>query len=139
MAAGWRAVGGRLPAPATVPTMHSHTVTLTLAAVAATAALAPAGALARPIQERGASVKAPSQELRSSDARDAADGRGTFNSPQVVVVKAQPRSAPANGIDWADAGIGAGGLLGMSVIALGGTLLITHRRRTAHDTVPAGL
>jgi hypothetical protein len=81
------------------------------------------------------------QDLRSPDARDAAEGRGTFNSPQVVVVKAQPQTRPAltNGIDWADAAIGAGSLLGMSLIALGGTLFITHRRRAAHDTPPVGL
>lgn len=80
------------------------------------------------------------QDLRSPDARDAAEGRGTFNSPQVVVVKAQPQTRPAltNGIDWADAGIGAGSLLGMSLLALGGTLFITHRRRAAHDTAAPG-
>ena len=72
----------------------------------------------------------PPQDLRSPDTRDFAEGRGTYNSPDVVVVKA-PVPAPeptATGIDWADVGIGAGGLLAASLIALGGTLLVVQRR-----------
>jgi hypothetical protein len=111
---------------------------LGVAAIAAVAGLAPPGVLAQPVHDVGITagprVAQARQHLQSPDARDAADGRGTFNSPQVVVVKAQPQTRPAltDGIDWADAGIGAGGLLGMSLLALGGTLLITHRRRAAH-------
>jgi hypothetical protein len=224
MAAGWRAVGGRLPAPTTVSTMHSHHIALALAearladrqrvgashsvaivpprrhrqhlralallAVAATAvlaALAPTGALARPTEysatpanthvdgapapkperdlralaktsslsgtaspprqdrrsrdARHAALAAQTpQDLRSADARDAGEGRGTFNSPRVVVVKTQPQTRPAltNGIDWADAGIGAGSLLAISLLALGTTLLILHRRHAAHHTVAPG-
>jgi hypothetical protein len=37
---------------------------------------------------------------------------------------------PASGIDWGDAGLGAGGLLGVTLIGLGGTLLVLHRRHT---------
>jgi hypothetical protein len=81
------------------------------------------------------------QDLRSADTRDAAEGRGAFNSPQVVVVKAPPPQQPAivDGIDWADAGIGAGSLLGLGLITLAGTLAITHRRRAAHDAHAARL
>jgi hypothetical protein len=70
------------------------------------------------------------QDPRSPDARDAAEGRGTFNGPQVVVVKTQPRTrpAPATGIDWADAGIGAAGL-GLSMAAVGGGLILVGKRR----------
>jgi hypothetical protein len=128
MAAGWRVVGGRLPGPATVPGMHSHHIA---AALVTLAALAPSAASAQPVDT---AAPLATQDLRSGDARDAADGRGTFNSPEIVVVKAPPttRPAPADGIDWADAGIGAGGLLGVGLIALA----VTHRRRGA---VPAGL
>jgi hypothetical protein len=72
----------------------------------------------------------PAQDLRNPDTRDFADGRGTQNSPDVVVVKMPaPVPEPAvTGIDWEDVGIGAGGLLGASLIALGGTLLIVQRR-----------
>jgi len=131
--------------------MHSHTITLALAA--ALVALAPTGALAQPARE----AATPTQNLQSPDARDAAQttqarqdlrppdvidaaaGRGTYNSPRVMVVKippsaAEPSSAP--GMDWGDAGIGAGSLLGLSLIGLGGALAIVHRRRAAHDTPP---
>ena len=71
----------------------------------------------------------PPRDLRNPDTRDFADGRGTYNAPEVVVVKAPPVAQPtATGIDWEDVGIGAGGLLGASLIALGGTLLIEQRR-----------
>jgi hypothetical protein len=207
MAAGWSAVGGRLPAPTTVSTMHSHNLTLALAearsadvrravtrnmatapprrhrralalvalaAIAGLTALAPTGALAQPMRDtatpatahiHGTPTPTPPQDrralantsslagttaarhagqagrvrqsLQSPDARDAAEGRGAFNSPDVVVVKAQPQTRPAltNGIDWSDAGIGAGGLLGMSLLGLGGMLLIRHHRRAVPDTV----
>jgi hypothetical protein len=71
------------------------------------------------------------QDLRSADTRDYAEGRGTYNSPEVVVVDAPKpvfEPTPAGGIDWADVGIGAGGLLGVALIGLGGALAIVHRR-----------
>ena len=67
------------------------------------------------------------QDKRSPDARDAADGRGAYNTPQVVFVKA-PRAAPTGGLHWVDAGIGAGALLGLILLGLGGVLLVVHRR-----------
>jgi hypothetical protein len=75
-------------------------------------------------------VSSPAQDLRSPDARDAAAGRGTFNSPEVTVVKVpEPSPAPSSGggLDWGDAGIGAGGLLGLILLGLGGTLAVMHR------------
>jgi hypothetical protein len=78
------------------------------------------------------------QDLRSPDARDAAEGRGMDKTPRIVFVRVppKPQPAPADGIAWADAGIGAGSVLGLSLIALGGALLIAHRRRAAHATPP---
>ena len=81
--------------------------------------------------------------MRSPDTRDAAEGRGTNNSPDVVIVR-MPQPSPAaasepssaGGIDWADAGIGAGSLLGLSLLALGGAVVIMHRRRAAHGAPP---
>jgi hypothetical protein len=70
------------------------------------------------------------QDLRSPDARDAAEGRGSFNAPEVTVVKLTEPSPTGGGIDWGDAGIGAGGLLGLILLALGSTLAITHRRQS---------
>jgi hypothetical protein len=72
------------------------------------------------------------QDFRMPDTRDYSDGRGTYNSPDVVVVKLrEPEIAPAGGIDWADAGIGAGSLLGLGLLGIGGTLLLVHRRQVA--------
>jgi hypothetical protein len=65
------------------------------------------------------------QDLRGPDAIDAAAARGP--TPDVVFVDA-PVPAPDDGLDWADAGIGAGGLLGLGLIALGGTLVVVRRR-----------
>ena len=67
-------------------------------------------------------------DMRSPDVRDAAEGRGTFNAPEVVVVKSQA-PAPASGIDWADAGIGAGTTFGLVLLGLGAALLTVHRRQ----------
>ena len=122
--------------------MHSHHIAL--AVTATFAVFTPTGAWAQPLDGAPAPPLHAAQVLqdgRSPDARDAAEGRGTFNSPQVVVVKAQPqtRPAPANGIDWGDAGIGAGSLFGLGLVALGGTLLITHRRHPVHDAPHVGL
>jgi hypothetical protein len=48
----------------------------------------------------------------------------------VVVVKdTKPVAQPvADGIDWADIGLGAGGVMALSLIALGGGLIVVHRR-----------
>jgi hypothetical protein len=67
------------------------------------------------------------RDIRTPDAIDSAQGRGTFNAPEVTVVKVTEPPL-ATGFDWGDAGIGAGGLLGLVLIALGGMLTITHRR-----------
>ena len=75
----------------------------------------------------------PPQDMRNPDTVDFANGRGTYNSPEVVVVDVpKPKSAPVStgGIDWADAGLGAGSLLGITLIGLGGALFIVHRRGT---------
>ena len=88
--------------------------------------------LARPLRaDQPAEQRQPPQDLRNPDTVDFANGRGTYNSPEVVVVDMpKPETAPvsAGGIDWADAGLGAGSLLGITLIGLGGALFIVHRR-----------
>jgi hypothetical protein len=73
-----------------------------------------------------------SQDLRAPDTIDAASGRGTFNAPEVTVVKVPGPPAPASssrgGLDWADAGIGAGGILAVVLVALGATIAVLHRK-----------
>ena len=71
------------------------------------------------------------QDLRSPDARDAASGRGTFNAPEVTVVKLSPSApAEAGGIDWGAAGIGAGSVLALILVGAASTIAVMHRR---HD------
>ena len=74
----------------------------------------------------------PAQDLRMPDTIDAANGRGAENAPEVVVVEApQPAPQPvADGMDWADIGLGAGTVTGLALVALGGGLLIVRRRDT---------
>jgi hypothetical protein len=127
--------------------MFNHRLTRTAAVAVAIAATAAPAASAEPFDSRlsvdvvpafPTPVVEPPQDLRNPDTRDFAEGRGTYNSPEVVVVEAPaPVAEPtATGIDWADVGIGAGGLLAASVIALGGTVLVAQRRsartRAAH-------
>jgi hypothetical protein len=43
----------------------------------------------------------------------------------------------SSGFDWGDAGIGAGGMLGLVAIAAGGTFVVTRRRHARSDLSPA--
>lgn len=70
------------------------------------------------------------QDLRSPDTRDGSEGRGTSTAPNVMIVKVSEPVQAKGGLDWADAGIGAGGLLGLTLLGLGGSLAIVHRRQT---------
>jgi hypothetical protein len=60
------------------------------------------------------------------DARDAADGRYASNSPAPVIVRVT-RTQPET-VDWGDVAIGAGGTLGLVLVAAGGTLTMARRR-----------
>lgn len=77
----------------------------------------------RPVQAAPAGL-----DLRTPDARDHGLGRGTHSSPDVTVVRVADPAPVSTGFDWGDAGIGAGGLLALALIALGGILAVTHRR-----------
>jgi hypothetical protein len=119
---------------------------LGIAGTAALAAGAPTDALAQPPHDLRALAKTSSlagatatprqapasrQDLRSPDARDAAEGR--LNSPRIVVVRAAPQTPPAltSGFDWVDAGIGAGLT---AALLLGAAGVASARRR---PTLPA--
>jgi len=128
-------------------------VTVALAAAAAPAASAepidaarggihyPPPAQERPQDLRGADAQGapagsgieeptPAQDMRHADTRDYAEGRGTYNSPDVVVVKAPAATEPVatGGVDWQDIGIGAGGMLSLALIGAGGALVLVRRR-----------
>jgi hypothetical protein len=113
-------------------------LTLVVAAVAApTASARPADLLSS--ETRAAVPSEQRQDLRSPDAVDAAAGRGTSSAPDVVVVKVkEPQAQPvADGIDWADAGIGAGAIISISLVLFGGGLLAVQRRHARTARAPA--
>jgi hypothetical protein len=69
------------------------------------------------------------QDLRSPDSRDAADGRGTFNAPEVTVLRVtESTPQPSDSLDWGDVATGAGALLGLILLGLGGALVKTPGR-----------
>jgi hypothetical protein len=80
------------------------------------------------------STSEPVVDLRTPDARDHGEGRGTFNAPEVTVVKVADPAPTGSGFDWGDAGIGAGGLLGLILVGLGGTAAVAHRKATPRPT-----
>jgi hypothetical protein len=75
-------------------------------------------------------------DLRSPDARDAADGRQIVaTGPPTWPVTPQPissprvvASAPSSGLDWGSAGLGAAAVLGTFAIAAAGVLGLRRRR-----------
>jgi hypothetical protein len=100
---------------------RSAALALAVAAVAAPAAIAQQDLRSPDARDAAFSAMAK-QDLRSPDARDAADGRGTFNAPEVTVVRV-PETAPApsaSPLDWRDVAIGAGAALGLMLLAIGG-------------------
>jgi hypothetical protein len=119
--------------------MFIHRLTRTAAVTVALAAAAVPAASAEPIDAARGGISyptpapEPSQDLRHADTRDYAEGRGTYNSPDVVVVKAPAatESVATGGVDWQDVGIGAGGMLSLALIGAGGALVLVRRRSVA--------
>jgi hypothetical protein len=67
------------------------------------------------------------QDKRSPDTKDFADGRPIVASVPFEVVKVERH----DGFDWGDAGIGAGGALGLVLVGAGGTVAVVRRRHRA--------
>ena len=121
--------------------MSSHRITrtagvaLSIAALAAPCALAdnPPQSFVSPDAQDAAAGRGTSQSLVSPDAQDAAAGRGTFSAPEVTVIKvpavATDNHGSGGGIQWTDAGVGAGGMLGIILLAGGTAALVAHRPR----------
>jgi hypothetical protein len=95
-----------------------------------------------PDAQDAAGGRGTSQSFVSPDAQDAAGGHGTYSAPEVTVVKvpavATDNGRGGGGIQWTDAGVGAGGMLGIILLAGGTAALVTHRPRrratAAHPT-----
>jgi hypothetical protein len=103
---------------------------LTIAALSASTAGALPSDLRTPDAIDAAQPKtaAPAVDMRTPDAKDLGQGRGTFSAPDFTVVRVVDPQPTGTGFDWGDAGIGAGGLLGLVLIALGGTAAVAHHR-----------
>ena len=74
-----------------------------------------------------------SSDLRSPDAQDARGNTTLRSYPTPTVVEV----SSSNGFDWGDAGIGAGGMLAVVAIAVGGSLVVTRRRSADSGVSPA--
>ena len=128
--------------------IHRFTTTSAVALALCVAAPAAAGAqdLRTPDAIDAASVAKANvshvQDLRSPDAADAAGARQPgidlrspdvrFGQPDGTVVPARERvrivEVPSSGFEWGDAGIGAAGMLAVTLLALGLGLAATHYR-----------
>jgi hypothetical protein len=102
-------------------------LTLALAAIAAS----PASATPPPASPAPCSDVCPAAVTTHTPATSAlcgdvcsGHGYGSVGVPSTVVRTISSDS----GFDWGDAGIGAGGALGLVLAATGGTLLLAHRR-----------
>jgi hypothetical protein len=112
---------------------HSAALAFTFAAIAAPTAAAQQD-MRNPDNRPSPADPGQTQDFRGPDTRDHAEGRGTHNAPDVMVIRvpgAEVEAAPAGGIDWGDAGIGAGAALGLTLIVAGGALLAVHRKQSA--------
>jgi hypothetical protein len=82
-------------------------------------------------------AEAAKLDLRNPDTRGLAEAGGA--SPEVTVVRVpQPVPAGDTGLDWGDAGIGAGGMLGLVLLAAAGILAVSHRRGASSRTATTG-
>ena len=91
-------------------TTHRHAVKATLGLMLAVGAIAPAAASAR-FDQNPVFVAQPASQP-------------TAVQPAVQVV----RVSASGGFDWGDAGIGAAGGLGLSMLGVAGSLGVTRRR-----------
>jgi hypothetical protein len=68
---------------------------------------------------------------------DVCSGHGYGNVDVVALsprVRPTPTAAPNAGLDWGDAGVGAGGMLALILIGTGGALTVARRR--SHTVTP---
>jgi hypothetical protein len=71
-------------------------------------------------------------DLRSPDARDASTRPVETYTPGHVTQASPVLSVPTGGFDWADAGIGAAGMLALVALGSGALMIASQRRRGRH-------
>jgi hypothetical protein len=103
---------------------RNHPIKKTLTLTLALGAIAPAAAQARPALDAGAPAPKPAQDLRAEAKTSSLAG-----------TPARPRQVATHGFGWGDAAIGAAGGLGLSIVAVGGSLAVAGKRRrtTIHE------
>jgi hypothetical protein len=67
----------------------------------------------------------------SPDISDYAQGRTPGEQPAVQVVRVTREVATSRGFDWDSAGIGAGVVIGIVLVGVGGLMTIARMRRPA--------
>ena len=97
-------------------TTRRHIVTSVLVAIGLAASSSSALARQFDLNGNGSYVPAGSPSMQTQ-------ATAPVSQPTVVRV-----SAPANGFDWADAGIGAAGGVALTMIGVGGALVAAGRR-----------
>jgi len=95
---------------------------------AAVRASAPVDLRSPDARDAAASVSTTPTDLRTPDTRDAAQGRGAAQAPTVMVVR-MPQSVHSDGLDWGDAGIGAGGVIALIALGSGAAMVLRRHRR----------
>jgi hypothetical protein len=104
-------------------TTHHRIKSLAVAtALALGVGAAPASAFPTDLTANGSEVPAGSPTVTSQATIPA-------TPPTIVRV-----SAPGSGFDWGDAGIGAAGGFALSMIGIGGALVVAQRRTTRRET-----
>ena len=103
-----------------------HRITSGLAVtVALTLAAGPPAALANPTRQLYGPAARPNQEKQINTG-------GSVSAPPTIV----RISSRSDGFDWSDAGIGAAGGFALSMIGIGGALVVSQRRTPHSDTAP---
>ena len=119
--------------------MSLHRITVLAALSLVFAALAAPAALAqqdlRSPDARDV-AEAAKPDLRNPDTREMAEAGGT--APEVTVVEVPVATGADSGLDWGDAGIGAGAMLGLVLLAAAGILAVSHRRGTRSTAAATG-
>ncbi|HEX4671156.1 MAG TPA: hypothetical protein VH279_02750 [Solirubrobacteraceae bacterium] len=127
-----------------------HRITTTAVLFLSLAAAAAPGASARPavyspqdkslVQSQSAASQPAGAYSRQDKSLVATNSQSTAGATIAKVSSTQPVVrvvAPNNEFDWGDAGIGAAGGLGLSMIGLGGALAVSQRRARRTRTTTA--
>jgi hypothetical protein len=104
---------------------RNHPIKKTLTLTLALGAIAPAAAQARPAYDAPAAAPTPAQDLRAYAKTSSLAG-----------TTEPPRQVAARGFGWGDAAIGAAGGLGLSIVAVGGSLAVAGKRRRTTSREP---